>query len=111
MSMLDKKFKRDCFPVADCDGLFVRPMKDSESRQQKTITDNDAKVWFSLGICLTDVNSIPLFTKSTEETPAQFGERVREELDAADFDFLTMSKVCHAIGRVSKYDPEELRKN
>ena len=48
MSMLDKKFKRDCFPVADCDGLFVRPMKDSESRQQKTITDNEAKVWFSL---------------------------------------------------------------
>jgi len=111
MSMLDKKFKRDCFPVPDCEGTFVRPLKDSESRQQKTIEDSDLKLWFTLGMCLTDVNSIPLFTKAKDETPADFAERVRIELDDADFDFLHVSKCSYAIGRVAKYDPEELRKN
>lgn len=111
MGLLDKKFKREKYPVPDCEGVFVRPMKDSEARAQKTLEDNDAKVWFSMGICLTDENRNPLFTRGSDETPAAFSDRVRGELDDADFDFLTMSKVCHAISKVSKYDPEELRKN
>lgn len=111
MGLLDKKFKREKYPVPELEDVFVRPMKDSEARMQKGLKDNDAKVWFSMGVCLVDENRNPLFVKASDEAPEAFADRVREELDAADFDFLMMSKVCHAISKVSSYNPEDLRKN
>lgn len=110
MSMLAKKFKREHFPVAGSDELFVRPMKDSESKRQKLLSDDELKVWFAFGICLTDFNGTPLFTK-TGQTDEQFANDVRVALDQLDFDFLAMSKVCEAIATVSKYNPENMRKN
>jgi len=111
MSLLAKKFKREHFPVPEAEGLFVRPLKNSENRRGAALVDDADKVWFTIGIVLTDAEGSPLFAKSPEETDQQFADRVRIELDEADFDNLLMSKVCDSIGKVSTYNPETIRKN
>ena len=111
MSLLAKKFKREHFPVPEADGLFVRPLKNSENRRGAALADDADKVWFTIGIAMTDEQGSPLFVKSPEETDPQFAVRVKSELDEADFDGLMFLKVCNAIGKVSTYNPDTIRKN
>ena len=111
MSLLTKKFKREHFPVPETEGLFVRPLKNSENGRAAALTDDMDKSWFIIGIVLTDSDGSPLFSKSQGETDQVFADRVRTELDEADFDSLLMSKVYHSIGKVSTYNPETIRKN
>ena len=111
MSLLSKKFKREHFPVPEAEGLFVRPLKNSENRRGAALADDADKVWFTIGIVLTDSEGSTLFAKLPEETDQQFADRVKTELDEADFDNLLMSKVCDSIGKVSTYNPDTIRKN
>ena len=111
MSLLAKKFKREHFPVPEAEGLFVRPLKNSENRRGAALADDADKVWFTIGIVLTDSEGSPLFAKSVEETDQQFADRVRTELDEADFDGLMFLKVCNAIGNIQRYNPDTIRKN
>lgn len=111
MSLLAKKFKREHFPVPEADGLFVRPLKLSENQRMKSIEDEDKQSWFALGFAMTDETGVPLFTKSPEETDQQFADRVRIELDEADFDILTMNKTVRAFVKVSSYNPDTIVKN
>ena len=111
MSLLSKKFKREHFPVPEAEGLFVRPPKLSEQHRGSAIPEEADKIYFTFGIAMTDEQGSPLFVKSPEETDPQFAVRVKSELDEADFDGLMFLKVCNAIGKIQRYDPDTIRKN
>ena len=111
MSLLSKKFKREHFPVPESEGLFVRPPKHSEQQRGSAIPEEADKIYFTFGITMTDEHGSPLFVKSSDETDQQFAVRVKLELDEADFDGLMFLKVCNAIGKIQRYEPETIRKN
>ena len=111
MSLLSKKFKREHFPVSEADGLFVRPSKHSEQQRALEIPEEADKIYFTFGITMTDEQGSPLFVKSPDETDQQFAVRVKLELDDADFDGLMFLKVCNAIGKIQRYEPETIQKN
>ena len=111
MGILDKKFKREHFPVAGVEGVSVRPMKDSETKRQQLLDTDERKLYFALGLCMAENDGTPVFVKNAGELDETFADRVQVGLDEAEFDLRLNGLVCIAIEKVTRVDVEALRKN
>jgi hypothetical protein len=110
--LLQRKRKRQHFPVtlSDDEKVFVRPLKMTELDRGDSI-EKDLRQSFYIGLALVDEKGQLEFTQEAEEKDADFAKRVKDGLDAADFDIPAINKIDTAIAQVIRGDYEDVKKN
>jgi len=107
-SVIDRIKKRAFYPVKLVNGetVHVRGVKHKLLAEAKTFSDDEESVGYLLGFGLVEDSGELAFSRSSEESPKEFGARVLDALSEMGPD--VRDQIVETIFKVS-YKPETMR--
>lgn len=111
MSVIDRLRKRRFYPFEILgEVIHLRALLDSELKTVSEFRNEDESIGFAVGCALINEDQSPVFMKSADESPKQFGARVLTEIDLPSD---TKAELTSKILKLSNgpLSAEDLKKN
>ena len=111
MSVIDRLRKRRFYPVTiDGETIHIRALLDSELALAEPFKYEQQSIGYAFGCALLNEDGSPVFTRETEESPQEFGDRVLQAMNLPqDTKAELRDKIIHLSEGPLK--PDDLKKN